>query len=90
MQRRAFATAARVWPELEVVCASEALTFSDYVKGIADDRLVIDMLVGDLQRVIEYPKFGFATSQAVPAVIEDAYRRLVALGYDSRLLDIDS
>lgn len=86
MQRRAFATAAKVWPELDVVCASEPLSLADYVKSIGDDRLVIDMLVGDLQRVIEYPKQGFAVEQEVPPGVEHAYARLVARGFTSRLI----
>ena len=66
-QRRVFATAGKVWPELEVVCASEPLSWPDYAKSIGDEHLVIDMMVGDLQRVIEYPKQGFAVEQDVPS-----------------------
>lgn len=86
MERRSFATARKVWPEVEVVCASERLEFDDYLKSIRDDRLVIDMLVGDLQRVIEYPKLGFAIEQDVPPKVRAAYASLVAAGYTSRLV----
>jgi uncharacterized SAM-binding protein YcdF (DUF218 family) len=86
MQRRAFATARQLWPEVGIVCASETLAFDDYLKSIGDDKLVIDMLVGDLQRVIEYPARGFAVAQDVPGAVMDAYRRLLAAGFDSRLL----
>ncbi len=86
MQRRAFATARKLWPEVGIVCASETLAFDDYLKSIGDDKLVIDMLVGDLQRVIEYPARGFAVAQDVPGAVMDAYRRLLAAGFDSRLL----
>jgi uncharacterized SAM-binding protein YcdF (DUF218 family) len=86
MERRAFATCRKVWPEVEVTCASEPLTFDDYVQSIGDEKLVIDMLVGDLQRVIEYPKQGFAVEQDVPADILAAYGRLLEAGFDSRLL----
>ncbi|GAA2769691.1 hypothetical protein GCM10020219_041490 [Nonomuraea dietziae] len=72
MERRAYATARQVWPEVEVVCASEPLEFDDYIKAIGDDKLVVDMLVGDLQRVIEYPKLGFAIEQDVPGDVYDA------------------
>jgi uncharacterized SAM-binding protein YcdF (DUF218 family) len=87
MQRRAFATAGKVWPELDVVCASEPLSFPDYLTGIGDQRLVVDMLVGDLQRVIEYPRKGFAVEQDVPIEVEKAYQRLVDRGFTSRLLN---
>lgn len=86
MQRRAFATAGRVWPDLDVVCASEPLELADYVRSIGDERLVVDMLVGDLQRVIEYPRLGFAIGQHLPVDVHDAYQRLVGRGYVSRLI----
>jgi uncharacterized SAM-binding protein YcdF (DUF218 family) len=86
MQRRAFATARKVWPDVAAVCASEPLTLDDYLKSIGDEKLVIDMLVGDLQRLIHYPALGFAIAQDIPAEVEAAYRRLLAAGFDSRLL----
>lgn len=85
-QRRAYATCRRVWPEVDVVCASVPSAFDDYVRSIGDERLVVDMLVGDLQRVIEYPKLGFAVEQDVPATVLAAYDRLVSAGFDSRRL----
>ena len=86
MQRRAYATARKLWPEVSIVCASEDLSLDDYLKQMGDDKLVTDMLVGDLQRVIEYPARGFAIVQEVPATVQDAYRRLLAAGFDSRLI----
>jgi uncharacterized SAM-binding protein YcdF (DUF218 family) len=86
MERRAFVTCRKVWPEVEVICASEPLKFSDYVLSIGDEKLVIDMLVGDLQRVIEYPKLGFAVEQTVPTKVLASYERLLSAGFDSRLL----
>jgi uncharacterized SAM-binding protein YcdF (DUF218 family) len=86
MQRRAYATMRKVWPEPDVVCVSEDLSFDDYLKSIGEDKLVIDMLVGDLQRIIEYPNRGFAIAQDVPGFVLGAYQRLLAAGYDSRLM----
>ena len=86
MERRAYATARKTWPEVDTVCASEHQSLDDYLKTIGDDKLVIDMLVGDLQRIIEYPALGFAVPQDVPPQVMAAYQRLTARGYDSRLL----
>ncbi|MDH6135147.1 uncharacterized SAM-binding protein YcdF (DUF218 family) [Kitasatospora sp. MAA4] len=86
MERRAYATCRKLWPEVDIVCASAPMAFDDYVKVIGDDKLVIDMLMGDLQRVMEYPKLGFAIEQEVPGEVHAAYRRLLAEGFDSRLL----
>jgi uncharacterized SAM-binding protein YcdF (DUF218 family) len=86
MERRAFATCRKLWPEVAVTCASESMKFGGYVQSIGDTKLVIDMLVGDLQRIIEYPKMGFAIPQDVPADIMAAYQRLLAAGFIGRLL----
>lgn len=86
IERRAYATCRKLWPDAEVACASEPLEFDDYVDFIGDERLVVDMLVGDLQRVIEYPKLGFAIEQEVPGDVDDAYERLLRARFDSRLI----
>ncbi|GLW99532.1 YdcF family protein [Microtetraspora sp. NBRC 16547] len=86
MERRSFATARKLWPEVEVVCASAPLALDDYVTTISDEKLVIDMLVGDMQRVIVYPERGFSIAQEVPEVVRAAYEALVHAGFDSRLL----
>ncbi len=86
MERRAYATTRKLWPEIEVTCASVPLEFEEYVTTIGDEKLVVDMLVGDLQRVIEYPKRGFAVEQDVPEEVLAAYASLVDAGYDGHLL----
>ncbi|MFI8928836.1 YdcF family protein [Streptomyces sp. NPDC053474] len=86
MERRSFATARKVWPEVELTCASEPLELDDYLKSIGDENLVLDMLVGDLQRVIEYPRLGFAVEQDVPDAVRAAYESLIHDGFTSRLI----
>jgi len=86
MERRAFATCQKVWPEVRAICTSEPIGFDDYITSIGDTKLVLDMVVGDLQRVVEYPALGFAAEQDIPAQVEAAYHRLVAAGYTSRLM----
>ncbi|MGE6738142.1 YdcF family protein, partial [Streptomyces sp. NPDC059900] len=86
MERRSFATARKLWPDVGILCASEPLEFDDYVKSIGDEKLVLDMLVGDLQRVIEYPKLGFAIEQEVPQDVHAAYESLIRDGFTSRLI----
>jgi uncharacterized SAM-binding protein YcdF (DUF218 family) len=85
-QRRAYATCKKVWPEVEVLCASLPLPLDAYVASIGDARKVIDMLVGDTQRIEEYAKMGFAIPQEVPPDVQAAFGRLVTAGYTSRLI----
>jgi uncharacterized SAM-binding protein YcdF (DUF218 family) len=86
MERRAYATCRKLWPDVQVVCASEPLKFEDYISNIGDAKLVLDMLVGDLQRLLEYPKQGFAIEQEVPEEVLNAFQRLIDAGYTSRLM----
>ncbi|MEV0659855.1 YdcF family protein [Actinomadura luteofluorescens] len=85
-QRRAYSTARKLWPELEVVCASRPLPLDEYIASIGDVGRVINMLVGDTQRVMVYPGRGFAIPQDMPPEVEAAYRRLVEAGFTSRLV----
>lgn len=85
-QRRAYATCRKVWPEVDVRCASRPLPLDEYVASIGDVDRVINMLVGDTQRITEYAKRGFAIDQDMPAEVRAAYERLVAAGFTSRLI----
>jgi uncharacterized SAM-binding protein YcdF (DUF218 family) len=86
MQRRAYATCRKLWPEVEPVCVSQPLPYDEYVRTHDDEKQLIDMLMGDMERVMEYPKRGFAIEQHVPERVRDAFERLRAGGYDTWLL----
>lgn len=86
MQRRAYATCRKLWPEAEPLCVSQRLSFDEYVSTHDDEKQFIDMLMGDMERVMEYPERGFAIEQYVPERVHDAFDRLRARGYDSWLL----
>ncbi|WP_329396243.1 YdcF family protein [Streptomyces lydicus] len=85
-ERRVYATARKLWPEVEIVSASTPMTFDDYVESIGDARKVIDMLVGSLQRLLIYPDQGFMISLPVPDVVRAAFDRLRDAGFTSRLV----
>jgi len=89
MERRTLATFGQRWPELEVIVTSPQVAFEDYANGTIGKDDVIHIMVGDLQRVIEYGRRGWSVPQDVPAEVLEAYHRLVAAGYARRLL-IDS
>ncbi|MFD3565685.1 YdcF family protein [Streptomyces sp. NPDC058667] len=85
-ERRAYATLRKLWPEVDVVCASSRMTLAAYVDSIGDDRLVLDMLVGAVQRLIVYPALGFMVEQEVPVPVASAYERLRERGFTGRLV----
>ncbi|MGW1136966.1 YdcF family protein [Streptomyces zhihengii] len=85
-ERRAHATARKLWPDVEFVSASAPMTMAAYIDSIGDARLVVDMLVGALQRLLVYPAQGFMVSQDVPQDVQEAYERLCVQGFTSRLI----
>nr|WP_086828506.1 YdcF family protein [Streptomyces sp. NRRL B-24572] len=87
-ERRAYATARKVWPEVEVVSASSAMTLTEYVGSVGDARLVLDMLVGAVQRLMAYPAQGFMIPMEVPGPVVAAYERLREQGFTRRLLPV--
>ncbi|MEU1693256.1 YdcF family protein [Streptomyces hirsutus] len=85
-ERRAYATACKVWPEVEWVSASTPMSFNEYVDSLQDVHLVVDMLVGAQQRLEVYPRQGFMIEQQIPDDVAVAYERLKAEGFTSRLV----
>lgn len=85
-QRRSYAIARKRWPEVEIICASLPLPLDEYIESIGEVDRVINMLVGDTQRIWVYPAKGWAADQEVPTEVEAAYSRLVDAGFTSRLL----
>ncbi|MEU2470417.1 YdcF family protein [Streptomyces sp. NPDC012842] len=85
-ERRAYATTRKLWPDVEIVSASTSMPIDDYVGSLGNARLVFDMLVGALQRLLIYPQQGFMISQAVPKDVMAAYGRLRRAGFTGRLV----
>ncbi|MBU8550605.1 YdcF family protein [Streptomyces sp. Babs14] len=85
-ERRAYATARKLWPEVDWVSASTPMSLTEYIDSIHDARLVIDMLVGAQQRLMIYPRQGFMVEQHVPDDVVAAFERLRGAGFTSRLV----
>jgi len=90
MERRSYATFRRVWPEKEVLVTSPRVSMDAYLRECSHDALstddVISIMVGDLQRIREYPAKGFQIHQDIPDDVWRAYEELVEAGYDRHLL----
>jgi uncharacterized SAM-binding protein YcdF (DUF218 family) len=86
MTRRGFATGRKVWPEATLLMQCEDVDVTDYFSREPDPERTLLALVGDLHRIIVYPRLGFQIAQDVPREVIDALRRLVEAGYGARLL----
>lgn len=89
MERRTYATFKKVWPEAELLVTSPLLEFNEYINDEIKKDDVINIMVGDLQRIIVYPQKGYQIYQEVPDEVVEAYYHLVKMGYTERLI-IDS
>lgn len=85
-QRRAYATCQKLWPELDIVCASRPQSFASYLTAVGDEDRVVNMLVGDTQRITVYAERGFAIHQPIPTVVATAFEALIEAGFTRRLL----
>ena len=87
MERRTFATFSKQWPDANVsfTVTSPQLSFSEYPDAENPRDLVINIMVGDLVRIRDYPAKGFQIPQEIPAHVWAAGQRLIAEGFDGHL-----
>lgn len=86
MERRTYATFKKVWPEKNFIVTSPPISFEDYPNGEVSKDKVINIMVGDLQRIKIYPERGFQIFQEIPPNVWSAYEKLVELGYTKHLV----
>ena len=92
MERRSYATFKKVWPEKDVIVTSPQISFDEYLARYSNQALapddVINIMVGDLQRIRLYPDRGFQIPQEIPQDVWQAFEELVASGYDKHLIGL--
>lgn len=86
MERRTLATFKKVWPEKNFIVTSPQISFEDYPNDEISKNKVINIMVGDLQRIKLYPGLGFQIFQEIPPNVWLAYEKLVELGYTKHLV----
>jgi uncharacterized SAM-binding protein YcdF (DUF218 family) len=86
MERRSYATFRKQWPGKNLLVTSPQIAFDQYATDDIPLERVVNIMVGDLQRIKFYPAKGFQVYQEIPVTAWDAYERLVALGFDSHLM----
>jgi len=86
MERRSYATFKKHWANNKIAVTSPQVSFEKYPTNDISLEMLINIMVGDLQRVKVYPGKGFQIYQEIPDDVWQAYQQLVALGYDEHLL----
>ena len=90
MERRVMAAMGVYWPEVKFTVTSPQVSIEEYIalsvaQGMEEKR-VIEVLVGDFQRIDVYARKGYQLAQEIPGHVAQAYRKMVALGYTRELV----
>ncbi|MGH7994789.1 MAG: YdcF family protein [Opitutaceae bacterium] len=89
MERRAYATFRKHFPDREAVAASPPIPFEAYAAeetAPGGKGALIDIMVGDTQRIPLYGRKGYIVPQDLPATVDAAYRELARRGFNRHLM----
>jgi len=86
MERRSYATFKKHWPDKKLSVTSPQISFEEYQNDEISFEKMINIIVGDLQRIKIYPQKGFQIFQEIPDDVWQAYEQLVKQGYNKYLV----
>ncbi len=86
MQRRVWATLAVEWPEMPATLASPSLTLDEYFTAELSPEIILNIMMGDLQRIWIYASRGWSAHQRIPDEVRQAYDKLVEMGFTRHLI----
>jgi len=81
MLRRAFATFKQQWPGKEFTVTGPQISYEKYSNETISNDLLINIIVGDTQRIMIYPEKKFQIPQEMPNEVRTAYEELVKRGF---------
>lgn len=84
-ERRTLATAQAILPNLRMMITSPDLTFSEFLSRFQQQvdyfYREVSLLVGDIQRMIIYPQFGWQKAVEIPTSVIQSYYFLKEKGF---------
>jgi uncharacterized SAM-binding protein YcdF (DUF218 family) len=88
MERRTYATFKKQWPgqEIDILVTSPPIPYEEYFNDENPKDKILNVMVGDLQRIKEYPTLGYQIKQDIPDDVWQAYEELVKLGFTKHLV----
>ncbi len=86
MERRSYATFKKHWPEKKLIVTSPQISFVAYPTTAIPLEKVINIMMGDLQRIKLYPAKGFQIYQEIAIKVWSAYEKLLVAGFDKHLI----
>ena len=89
MERRALATFQKFWPGKQARVTSPPLMMEEYPNDGISMEEMINIMVGDFQRILIYPQKGFQTTQPVTEDSLMSFQSLVQFGFSKHLIKND-
>jgi uncharacterized SAM-binding protein YcdF (DUF218 family) len=86
MERRALATFKKRLPGKQVTPTSPQIDFEHYPAGNLSKEEVINIMIGDLERIKVYPEKGFQIPMDIPEEVWGAFEKLVKMGFTEHLV----
>jgi uncharacterized SAM-binding protein YcdF (DUF218 family) len=84
MERRALGTAEKQWPEVKWSVSSDPASYEAYIKK-ADEAYIIEKIVGDTYRLLDYCEKGFMTRHEMSSDIRKNLHILIKAGFNRKL-----
>lgn len=86
MERRVFATIKKHFPKMDFTITSPQISFENYPNKEITKEKLINILVGDTQRMKVYGDRGFQIEQEIPEDVWEAYKKLLEAGFNKHLI----
>jgi uncharacterized SAM-binding protein YcdF (DUF218 family) len=84
--RRVMQTQPVQWPGISFNVDAPDFAFPWGVSNMVGVFGLIEEMVGDVHRLLRYPRLGFQQALEIPPAVLDAWQQLIALGYNRHLL----
>ncbi len=87
-ERRTISCAKTILKDKELYITSPDSTFKEFIKKLESKNIsdVISNIVGDIERIMVYPEFGWQVKNKVPKSVLNAYNYLISLGFTKFLI----
>jgi uncharacterized SAM-binding protein YcdF (DUF218 family) len=89
MERRALATFQKLWPGKQVRVTSPPLAMEEYPNDVISMDEMINIMVGDFQRILIYPQKGFQLEQLLTDEAIKSFQSLVLYGFTKHMVEND-
>lgn len=86
--RRVLVTAPIQWPGADIRADGPAIAFPEEVSNVVGIFGLIEEMVGDVDRLIKYPAFGYQASVDIPDDVVNSYAYLIEAGFSAHCVDV--